>query len=850
MRLSAVASAVAIALTVASGSPAPAWAQRGEPPTPGVYNPTVGVAGDADATSIEKNPAQIGELRSFSVGLLTTNTRRSGTVGGSGVGVFGATPLPYLSSIAIGAAYQWVYPPTAYPFGDVHKLSLGLAWRIVPGLSIGLTYAHLWSPDPPVSAGIDTLDLGFAARLGRWAAAGLVIRDVVQPVVDGLPLQVVWDPEIAVRPLGDDRLELAVGARFGTRRGDIDPRFRLWFTPTRGLHVKSELEWRRDRDLDGRADDDLRFAVGLQVDFSRVGLAAFGLFGREAGDAVGSGGTVALRLSGERYPSIARGPARLEKVDLGPSTTDGRGLLATLARLRRLERDPGLAGVVVVAGDFEGGWAAAEELRAALLRLRKAKKHVFAYAAECSSKQYLVISAAEKIYLDPAGGLRLTGLSSTSLYFKGTGDLLGVRADFVKIADYKSAPEQYTRTGATPPAREQREALLDDTFRALVEGVAETRRLPAERVRALIDRGLFSAREAVAAGLADEARHADEIEARMAAALGRRVALVEISGQPARARAWARPQIAVVVVDGDITDGRSSYIPILDRRTSGMKTLIPAIEAAARDPRVRAIVLRVDSPGGSALASDLIARTLARARHEKPVVCSFGDVAASGGYYIAAPCQRVLAAPTTITGSIGIFTGKFDISGLAQKLGVSFEPYERGRHAAIESMWRPYTDEERALILDELRGFYRRFVEVVAEGRKLPAAQVDLLGRGRVWSGRAAQARGLVDSFGGFMDAVAEAKRLAGLREDADVELPLVPDEPSLLSQLARLLGINLRAGLHEDAAAKAPGPRTSDDALRSALALIPGARALLEALPLSLLAAPSTAQARLFELE
>jgi protease-4 len=842
MRLSAAAVAVVL-LAV----PIPAWAQRGEPPTPGVANPSVGVAGDADASSLERNPAQLGELRAWSVGLVTTHTDTRGTVGGSGIAAFGAAPLPYVSALVVGAGYQWVYPPSAFPFGHVHKLSLALSWRIVPGLAIGLHYAHLWSSDPPVSAGIDTLDLALAFRLGRWAAAGLVVRDLVAPVVDGLPLQRVWEPEIAVRPLGDVRLELAFGARFGERRGDIDPRFRLWFSPVRGLHIKSELEWRRDRDLDRIADNDLRFAVGVQVDFARAGLAAFGLFGRESGAAVGSGGTVALRISGERYPSIARGPARLEKVDFGPSTTDGRGLLATLARLRRLERDPGLAGVVVVAGDFEGGWAAAEELRAALLRLRRAGKHVFAYAAEASSKQYLAISAAEQIYVDPAGGLRLTGLSSTALYFKGTGDLLGVRADFVKIAEYKSAPEQYTRSAASPPAREQREALLDDTYRALVEGIAETRRIPVARVRALFDRGLYSAREAVAAGFADEARHADEIEARIAEVLGRRVALVEVSGQPVRARSWSRPQIAVVVVDGDITDGRSSTIPILDRRTSGMKTLIPAIEAATRDPRVRAIVLRVDSPGGSALASDLIARTLARARAEKPVICSFGDVAASGGYYIAAPCQHIVAAPTTVTGSIGIFTGKFDVSGLAGKLGVSFEQHDRGKHAAIESMWRPYTDEERALILEELRGFYGRFVQIVAEGRKLSTAEVDAIARGRVWSGRAAQARGLVDSFGGFMDAVAEAKRRAGLREDAEVELTLIPDEPSLLGQLARLLGINLRAGLGEDAA-KAATP--SDETLRAALSLIPGARALLEALPLSLLAAPSTAQARLFDFE
>jgi protease-4 len=286
----------------------------------------------------------------------------------------------------------------------------------------------------------------------------------------------------------------------------------------------------------------------------------------------------------------------------------------------------------------------------------------------------------------------------------------------------------------------------------------------------------------------------------------------------------------VLIIQGDIVDGNSALIPLLDTRLVGARTLLPVIENARADGRVKAIVVRVNSPGGSALASDLIARELERTALVKPVVCSFGDLAASGGYYVAAPCQRIFAAPSTLTGSIGIFSGKFDVSGLATKLGVSVDVEKRGARADIESMWREYTDEERRILTDKLRYFYNRFVETVARGRHLSGAQVDAVGRGHVWSGEAGLARGLVDELGGVMDAVAEAKRRAGLRQDDPVELAPMPTETTLLGELAGLLGIGARVRSQ----------------VAETLALVPGLKELLAALPASLLAEPSVPQARL----
>jgi protease-4 len=804
----------------------PARAQRTvpEPATPGVYNPTVGLAGDADASSIERNPAGLGFLRSWSGVYLHTEVDDQGTIGGRGDGFFFASPLPYLSSLALGAAVQSIRPPTTFPFANEAKLQLAFAWRIVPAFSIGIAYAHLWSDKGPVAGGVDTLDAGLSTRLGPHLAGAVVVHDIPSSSVGGLPLQRVYEPEVAIRPFGTDLVELAASARFGERRGDVDPRFRLWVTPYSGITLKAEMELRRDLYLDGKEENDLRVAIGLQLDLERVGVAGFGRFGTDGGKTRGSGFTLAARISGERYPALWRGLVHLEKVDLGPGLT-GRRLVAMLLHLRRLERERDVGGVVVVLGDLDGGWATAEELRAALLRLRHARKHVYVYMTEVTTRSYYVASAGERLYQDPAGGIRLIGLTSTGLYFKGTGDLLGVRADFVKIAEYKSAPEQYTQKGPSEPAKQQRQAMLSDLYRHLTEGIAAARRVSPDDVRRWIDRGPYTAVEAQRNGLVDELRDGDEVEGAIGELLGRHVAIHDPPSAPERARSWEKPRVAVLFVDGDIVDGKSQTIPILNLKMVGLQSLLPALARAREDSRVKAIVLRIDSPGGSALASDLIARELLRTRAVKPVVCSLGDVAASGGYFIAAPCQRIFAAPSTLTGSIGIFTGKFDLSGLAAKLGVTLETTERGLHASMDSLWRPYTDEERALILDKLGYYYGRFVDTVSRGRGLSNAAVEALGRGRVWSGSAAQARGLVDQLGGLVEAVAEAKKLAGLRDDEPVDVDALPEEPSLLSTLAGLLGINLRA--------------------ESSLPLV---APLFRALPASLLVEPSVPQARLDE--
>jgi protease-4 len=289
--------------------------------------------------------------------------------------------------------------------------------------------------------------------------------------------------------------------------------------------------------------------------------------------------------------------------------------------------------------------------------------------------------------------------------------------------------------------------------------------------------------------------------------------------------------VAVIYVEGDITDGTSKAITLLGKSVAGGETLVNAIIAARNDDRVGAIILRIDSPGGSALASELIAREIFATRGVKPILCSMSDLAASGGYFVAAGCEVIYAEPMTITGSIGIFSGKFDVGGLAKKLGIATDTFKRGKRADAESMFRPYTDEERSVLMGELRYMYSRFVGAVADGRGMTKQAVDDAGRGHVYTGEQAKPLKLVDKFGGFADALVEAKHRMGLPPDTAVELVELPDTTStLIGTLGSLLGSRAEQ--------------------RFEVTDLPAIRALLQGIPASLLVAPESVQARLpFEL-
>lgn len=803
-----------------------------EEPTVGMQLPAAPLAGDHDATAVTQNPAGLVFLGGFHLELAYTGLDDDAAGGpGAGLGFWAAAPLalPFFPRLGFGVGIERLDPPRgalAPDPGEPLKLSLATSWVFGPGIATGFAWHHFADDEGGPLDGTDTFDFGISMRLGGSLALGLVVRDAFTPVVAAVPVQRRWQGELVWRPLGTDRLELGLGASVGERRHDVDPSLRFGVRLGRGIWLRGDAAARSrwvlaDPLSTGGAADldyDLRASLGLEVSFGGVGTAFYGTGGVGVdGEARMAGGTGIVRWSGERYPSVVPPADHAERIELSGELSE-RALLRVLLRMRRLERDDSVA-VVVLAIDGVGvGWAGAQELREAVARLRQRGKSVVAFMVAGGTRDYYVASAADKIYLDAAGGLRVQGLSSTVLFFKELFDKLGVLAQFEKIEEYKSAPEAFTRETSSDEARMVRESLLGDIYERIVADLAADRGREVEEVKAIIENGPYTAAEAEKAKLVDG----------LVEPLGGGLDVHEGGGAPAeRPDRWSFPQLAVVVIEGDIVDGKSMNVPLLGRRLVGGDTIAASIAWARDNPAVEAIVIRVNSPGGSALASEKIAREIFSVRGKKPVIVSMGDVAASGGYFAAAPGDVIFAEPSTITGSIGIFSGKFDVSELARRAGLTWETSQRGAHADMESYFRPYTEEERAAIKEKLRYYYGRFIGAVAKGRGMTEEQVDAVGRGRVWTGAQAKEQKLVDRFGGIIDAISLAKQRAGIGEDERAEIILLPLEPrSVVEQLLRLAG---------GGAAGAP-----------ALAGLPALDVILRALPASILVAPSSPQARL----
>lgn len=801
--------------------PGPASGQSTAPPAQLLRSPLAsvtqagsGVADGAEPWAVVLNPASLGDLTSWTLGLRDTETDSDNHFFGRGSGIYFARPLPLIRRFKLGAGLELLRSPLGGP-EFAGKLTLSLAYKIFAPLSLGLSYAHLFAnPTAPSYDGLNTVSLGARLRLGRYLAVGVVLHDLSapQPSAPQLPsVQRSFEGEVLLRPLGDERWELAGAARGSEQTQELWTQLRLWVRPTRGLALGAQGAVLY---TPGAASLGYWFGGGVQLDFASVGFSAFGWGGNrptstDPRETAWLGGSVALRISGERYPAVWSGPRRLYKIEIGQKT--GLAQLQLLALLRQLERDPRAQGVLVVISGVSGGWGVADELRAALVRLRAAGKRVIAYAADLSTREYYIASAAEHIFLDPVGSVRLQGVAQGGFFLKNALDRVGIRADLVRIGDYKSSPEMWTRSEPSAPAVAQRQMVVDDIGSRLRSAVADGRKLPLARIDQLVERGLFIPESALAEHLIDSVASAEQVESQLETLLGGQVALGLVPA-PSRPRSWASPVVAVIHVDGDIAEGKSRTVPLLELKTVGGETLTQALSEAERDSQVKAVVIRVDSPGGSALWADLLSRQVSQLARFKPVVCSFGDLAASGGYYLAAGCGEIFTNPSTITGSIGIYGGKVDVSGLLELLSARRVSVQNGAHADMDGPFRPYSDAERALIGERLQKGYDRFVATVASGRHLSFGEVDAVARGRIWTGAQAVSRKLCDKSGGLADAIAAARARAGLPGKAgygDDELRFLPrPQPGLLGKLLGiapdLLSGSAQAGA--DAAELLPG--------------------------------------------
>jgi len=444
-------------------------------------------------------------------------------------------------------------------------------------------------------------------------------------------------------------------------------------------------------------------------------------------------------------------------------------------------------------------------LRGAIGRFRAAGKKAYAVMESAMPADYLVACACDEIVMPESGTLVLPGIHAEATFYKKLLGKLGIEADFVHIGAYKGAAEPMMREQFSEPVRENMTSLIDGLYDDMVTTIVKDRPISIAQAKEIIDTGLISARKAKELGLIDRIAYPDTLRKELADAYeaeplvyvknyGQKEVDTDFSGPmgffklmqammggDSSSRGKKGKKIAIVYAVGPIMSGKSQS-DMFGGQTMGSTTIVEALRDANEDKDVVAIVLRVDSPGGSALASDLIWHETQVIK--KPIVTSMGDVAGSGGYYIAMGTDKILATPGTITGSIGVVGGKMAIRGLFDKIGVTTETIERGKNSGLFSSSGKFTDSQRKVVMSLMEDTYQQFTEKAAEGRKMPVEKLRELAGGRIYTGRQAKELGLIDELGTLDDAIGEAKKLAGLETDADVKIEVLPEPTNFFETL------------------------------------------------------------------
>jgi protease-4 len=473
----------------------------------------------------------------------------------------------------------------------------------------------------------------------------------------------------------------------------------------------------------------------------------------------------------------------------------GVDLRKTMARIEKAGDDESIAAVILQI-DAAPGRGKLNELRSAIKRVQGKGKKVYALLESAMGPQYQVASACDEIILPESGEVLLPGVRAEFSFYKDLFAKVGVEADMMHVGDFKGAAEPYTRDSLSEPVRKNMTALIDDLYDEMLTTIASDRDVKIEEIRKLVDQGLLMADEAKEAGLIDRVAYPDQfrdslqeeykadklvyvenyakqkVDADFSGPMGMMKLFQSMMGEGRTGSGDDAPKIAVVYAVGPIMSGKSQS-SLLGGSTMGSTTIVEALQEAAKDETVKAIVLRVDSPGGSALASDLIWRQTQVI--DKPIIASMGDVAASGGYYISMGADRIFAEPGTVTGSIGVVGGKLAMKGVYDKLGIDTESIARGENSGIFSTTDKFTESERKVIERMMKVIYDQFTSKAAEGRKMKHDDLEKLAGGQVYTGRVAKRLGLIDEVGTLRDSIQSAKRLAGLDPDKKVELIVLP---------------------------------------------------------------------------
>ena len=677
-------------------------------------------------------------------------------------------------------------------------LSSGFGLRLDRDLSLGM---HLgWQLPEGVGGNFATWDLGVGWRPLTWLGFSGVFQNIGVSGRAGVRSR--SGVGLALRPWGE-RAQLgldAFGVGIDTNNPELQLQASLRLEPVKGLLLRFS------------GDQTGRIGAGAEIYFGKVGAGAHAIASLDGAaapttigyarstspekDLFGKGNTVPTFTLDKAFP-YEPPPSLFGRVG-GGSYAD------LLERLQMAVDDPAVTGIVMEVEALPFSLAQVEELRAVIADARAHGKPVVAYLKSASNGAYLFASSADRVYLHPAGEVDLVGLSAEVQFYRGVFDLIGIEPQFAKRAEYKSSPEAYTEYGSSPAAREQMDALLDDMHGRLVSRIAEDRGRSNDQVQSLVDGGPYSAKEAEEKGLIDGTCYPDELGQRLESLMPDGYKRTDDYAENLGVSGWRSPhELAVIYITGAIVSGPTSPPGLFGGAwTAGSDTIVAQLRRAALEDSVKAVVIRVDSPGGSAFASDEIWHAVELVKKRgKPVIVSMGGVAASGGYYVSAGADAIYAEPTTITGSIGVYSGKFSAGTLFEKLGINTEIYSRGRKAGMYATSRPM-DEVEFAAMDRMVGqTYEQFKERVSEGRGLSMEEVEEVARGRVWSGTRAKEQGLVDELGGFQDAMKRALEEAGIPEAAKVGIVTYDYRVSPRGQVSRRSAMSLRTAL------KAPMP-------------------------------------------
>ena len=647
--------------------------------------------------------------------------------------------------------------------GPDFAIDLGAGLRLPRRVAVG--GALHWNLEGGVADHV-AFDAGLSWRPLPWIGASLISRNIGSPgAANGAPAQTGGG--LAVRPagrtfvLGTDLLYT------------FDPRDPHWafaasvrVRPTEGLYLRAKIDTR------------LSFSAGLELYFGPGGVGALAAGGPDHVDALTFAGTDEPRES--LLPSRRLVPVL--QLDHPPPYAPDRRLLSrtemswleVLQELEAAAASKERRAAVVSIGDVDLGWARWRELRSRLSALVLEGKHVVAHLhGDVPTGAIYAASGASAIWVQPGSVLDLSLPALESVHLRGLLDMTGVSVQVARSGPYKSAAEQLTELEPSPEEREQQLAMLRSVTDELVTALSQGRRRPEQDVRAWLSRGPVSSVEAAKDGIVDGLAWYDELQDRVSAQIDSSARLVELARRARGRSPWDPPvQIAVVYLEGTITPGRSADGLLPGTPRVGAETVVRQLERARRDPGVRAVVLRIDSPGGTTHAAEEIGHAVELLqRAGKPVVASLGDKATSGGYYVAAGADAIWAEPTTITGSIGVIATHISVPDLLNRLGVHTTVLREGPGPDPTSPLRRWDPVEQARVQALVDASYQGFVDHVARGRELAPDVIDGLGRGRIWSGADARARGLVDHGGGLVEAIAHARQLAGIAERTPTEV-------------------------------------------------------------------------------